>query len=76
MAESQRLVEVDCTDAEAEKGCRECGGPIAEMHWATLKWAAANWYCSRECAVAVESRSNDYDAAKLEAQKTEDKENV
>lgn len=51
-----RIMDRECTDAEAEKGCRECGGEISNRHWATLKWAAANWYCSRECADAVERR--------------------
>ena len=57
MAEDTQVVRVDCTTAEAQKGCRECKGPIVERHWATLKWAAANWYCSWECAHAVELRS-------------------
>lgn len=64
MDEGTRLIEVDCTDDEAAKGCRECGGSIVERHWATLKWAAANWYCSRECAAAVELRVDAIEAAK------------
>ncbi len=57
MSENNRLVDWECTDDQAEKGCRECGGELAgERHWATLKWAAANWYCSRACASAVEDR--------------------
>ena len=60
ISENHRLIEWACTDAEAEKGCRECGGEISgERHWATLKWAAANWYCSRKCAKAVEDRGKE-----------------
>lgn len=55
MTEHTRIIDVECTDAQALKGCRECGGEITERHWATLKWAAANWYCSRKCAAAVEA---------------------
>jgi hypothetical protein len=53
---SRPILEVECTDRQAEKGCRTCGGKIIQRHWATLRWAAANWYCSRDCADVAESK--------------------